>query len=29
VLAFIMSLKAKGAAAGTHKIPENRRQQLT
>ncbi|TQS39565.1 EscU/YscU/HrcU family type III secretion system export apparatus switch protein [Cryptosporangium phraense] len=25
VLAFVMSLKAKGAAAGTHKLPPNRR----
>jgi flagellar biosynthetic protein FlhB len=29
VLAFIMSLKARGAAAGTHKLPANRRPQLT
>lgn len=28
VLAFIMSLKAKGAAAGTHKLPANRRVEL-
>ena len=28
VLAFVMSLKAKGAATGTHRLPANRRVDL-